>query len=146
MERIVRITESDLTRIINKVISEQQTKDPIKNGDLLTVIKKDDKSPKPVETQALVKVIYNGGPGGMRAGIKISGQSEVQQPIDIKKMEFGDYKITKINGQPINQPVKPTPKPQPKPDPKKIVFPNRGQQGGKKIVFPNKGQQSKIKF
>ena len=145
MERIVRITESDLTRIINKVISEQQSKDPIKKGDLLTVIKKNDKSPKPVETQALVKVVYDDGQGGKRAEIKISGQSGVQQPIDMKKMEFGDYKITKINGQPINQPVKP-PTPQPKPDSKKIVFPNRGQQGGKKIVFPNRGQQSKIKF
>jgi hypothetical protein len=137
MKKIIRLTESDLVNLVKRVIKEQSQSNKIEKGTLLTVVKKTDKSSNPKEEMALVKVVYDNGQGGKRAEIKISGQSGVQQPIDMKKMEFGDYKIIKINGQPVNQPAKPVQPPTPKVPTKgsnKIVFPTPEKK--KDFIFP----------
>jgi hypothetical protein len=81
----------------------------LKRGDILTVVKKNDTSKSPVEMLAGVSASYDSGMG-QRIEVKVTGGDKVQIDFDPVKMEFGDYKITKVNGEPINKPVV---KPQP---------------------------------
>jgi hypothetical protein len=108
------------------LVSEQNTPVKLKKGDIVTIVKKSDTSSKPMETDAMVKVVYDAGNGQQRIGYKISGGNESQTDFDPKKMEFQDYKIIMINGQPVNQPAKPVQPPIPK-------VPTKG---SNKIVFP----------
>jgi hypothetical protein len=81
-----------------------KTKLKLKRGDILTVIKKNDTSKSPVEMLAGVSASYDSGMG-QRIEVKVTGGDKVQLDLDPVKMEFGDYKITKVNGQPLNKPV-----------------------------------------
>jgi hypothetical protein len=72
----------------------------LKRGDILTVVKKSDTSKSPVEMLAGVSASYDSGMG-QRIEVKVTGGDKVQIDLDPVKMEFGDYKITKVNGQPL---------------------------------------------
>ena len=103
MKKVVRLTESELVKLVKKVISEQNTPVKLKKGDIVTIVKKSDTSSKPVESLALIKVVYDTGNGQQRIGYKISGGNESQTDFDPKKMEFQDYKITKVNGMGLGE-------------------------------------------
>jgi len=104
------ISESERNRIKdlyenNIDINEQgKAKLKLKRGDILTVIKKNDTSKSPVEMLAGVSASYDSGMG-QRIEVKVTGGDKVQLDLDPVKMEFGDYKIIKINGEPVNKPV-----------------------------------------
>jgi hypothetical protein len=103
MKKVIRLTENDLVRLVKKVINEQNNPVKLKKGDIVTIVKKGDTSAKPVETDAMVKVVYDAGSGKQRIGYKISGGNEVQTDFDPMKMEFQDFKITKINGMGLEE-------------------------------------------
>jgi len=103
MKKVVRLTESELVKLVKKVISEQNTPVKLKKGDIVTIVKKSDTSSKPVESLALIKVVYDTGNGQQRIGYKISGGNESQTDFDPNKMEFQDYKIVKVNGMGLGE-------------------------------------------
>ena len=129
----MKVMTENFSRLLNSklgdskpLVSEQNTPVKLKKGDIVTIVKKSDTSSKPMETDAMIKVVYDAGNGQQRIGYKISGGNESQTDFDPKKMEFQDYKIIMINGQPVNQPAKPVQPPTPK-------VPTKG---SNKIVFP----------
>jgi hypothetical protein len=85
------------------LVSEQNAPIKLKKGDIVTIVKKSDTISKPMETDAMVKVVYDAGNGQQRIGYKISGGNESQTDFDPKKMEFQDYKITKVNGMGLGE-------------------------------------------
>jgi hypothetical protein len=101
------ISESEKNRIKGLYenhmnMNEQgKTKLKLKRGDILTVVKKNDTSN---EMLAGVSASYDSGMG-QRIEVKVTGGDKVQVDLDPVKMEFGDYKIIKVNGEPINKPV-----------------------------------------
>lgn len=110
MKKLIRLTESELVSLVKRVIKEQSsTKLKLKRGDILTVVKKNDTSKSPVEMLAGVSASYDSGMG-QRIEVKVTGGDKVQIDFDPVKMEFGDYKIVKVNGELINKPIA---KPQP---------------------------------
>jgi hypothetical protein len=102
-KKVIRLTESDLVKIVKRIISEQNAPVKLKKGDIVTIVKKGDTTSKPVETDAMVKVVYDAGNGQQRIGYKISGGNEVQTDFDPKKMEFQGYKIVKVNGMGLGE-------------------------------------------
>jgi hypothetical protein len=94
-----------LISLVKRVIKEQSSaKLKLKRGDILTVVKKNDTSKSPVEMLAGVSASYDSGMG-QRIEVKVTGGDKVQLDLDPVKMEFGDYKIVKVNGEPVNKPV-----------------------------------------
>ena len=85
------------------LVSEQNAPVKLKKGDIVTIVKKGDATSKPMETDAMVKVVYDAGNGKQRIGYKISGGNEVQTDFDPNKMEFQDYKIVKVNGMGLGE-------------------------------------------
>ena len=101
------ISESERNRIKglyenNMDVNEQgKTNLKLKRGDILTVVKKNDTSN---EMLANVSASYDSGTG-QRIEVQVSGGDIMQLDLNPVKMEFGEYKITKVNGQPINKPI-----------------------------------------
>ena len=122
MYKNFNLTESEREQILKqhqekgykKPLNEQgSTKLKLKRGDILTVVKKNDTSKSPVEILAGVSASYDSGMG-QRIEVRVMGGDRVQIDLDSVKMEFGDYKITKVNGQPVGgsvTTVKPVQKP-----------------------------------
>ena len=141
MKKILRLTESELVNLVKRVIEEQDktSTELFKSGDKLVMVKKRDNSPNPTQVSVSVVSTWDDGSGENRGQLKFENGTEIAGVIDAKKMEFGDYKIIKINDKPVNQPAKPVKPPTPK-------VPNKG---SNKIVFPtpsNKPTGQRIKF
>ena len=120
MKKILRLTESELVNLVKRVIEEQAktSTELFKSGDKLVMVKKTDKSPNPTQVSVSVVSTWDDGLGENRGQLKFDNGTEIAGIIDTKKMEFGDYKIIKINDKLVNQPTK---------------VPNKG---SNKIVFP----------
>lgn len=126
MKKILRLTESELVNLVKRVIEEQAktSTELFKSGDKLVMVKKTDKSPNPTQVSVSVVSTWDDGSGENRLQVKFDNGTEIAGIIDTKKMEFGDYKIIKINDKLVNQPTKPIKPPK---------VPNKG---SNKIVFP----------
>ena len=106
----MKVMTENFSRLLNSklgdskpLVSEQNTPVKLKKGDIVTIVKKSDTSSKPMETDAMIKVVYDAGNGQQRIGYKISGGNESQTDFDPKKMEFQDYKIVKVNGMGLGE-------------------------------------------
>jgi hypothetical protein len=66
----MKVMTENFSRLLNSklgdskpLVSEQNTPVKLKKGDIVTIVKKSDTSSKPMETDAMIKVVYDAGNG-----------------------------------------------------------------------------------
>lgn len=102
MKRVIRLTESDLRHIVKRVLNEQSKSGgnmDLKNKAITVVVK----SSPYQEVQGRVTNLVDLG-GGKKEISYVLDNGDVDEFVsfDEGKMEFGNYRIVKVDGQQVN--------------------------------------------